>query len=132
MYNKNNAYIIQRVKQWNCEKQKKGQISNHEQKSSNKAATINRDPRPKDRKQYESRMRTESWHTVIKEEHEGESERRVSKAVLAKFGHQTNQKVKRHSSNAPHFSARIKDSRSRCCRNIRGLYNAMNGQKAHM
>jgi hypothetical protein len=63
-------------------------------KSSNKATTINRDPRPKNPKQYESRMRTESWHRVIKKEHEGESECRVSKAVLVKFGHQTNQKVK--------------------------------------
>jgi hypothetical protein len=88
--------------------------------------TINRDPRPKDPKPNESRMRTEAWHRVRKEEHEGESESRVRKAVLAKFGHQTNQKVKRHS-NAPHFSAQIKDSRSCCCRNIRGLYNARNG-----
>jgi hypothetical protein len=63
--------------------------------------TINRDPRPKDPKQNESRMRTESWHRVRKEEHEGESENRVRKAVLAKFGCQTNQKVKRRS-NAPH------------------------------
>jgi hypothetical protein len=40
-------------------------------------------------------MRTESWQRVRKEEREGESESRVSKAVLVKFGHQTNQKVKR-------------------------------------
>jgi hypothetical protein len=37
----------------------------------------------------------------------GESERRVSKAVLVKFGRQTNQKMKRRS-NAPHFSAESK------------------------
>jgi hypothetical protein len=66
--------------------------------------TINRDPRPKDPKQNESTMRRESWQRVRKEEREGESESRVSKAVLAKFGHQTNQKVKRRS-DAPHFSA---------------------------
>jgi hypothetical protein len=42
-------------------------------------------------------MRTESWHRVRKEEHEEESEYRVSKGVLAKFGHQTNQNVKRQS-----------------------------------
>jgi hypothetical protein len=53
-------------------------------KSSNKPTTINRDP--KDPKQNESRMRTESWHRVRKEEHVGESECRVSRAVLAKFG----------------------------------------------
>jgi hypothetical protein len=48
-------------------------ISNHKQKAgSSKAATINRDPRPKDPKQNESTMRTESWHRVRKEEHEGE------------------------------------------------------------
>jgi hypothetical protein len=35
-------------------------------------------------------MRTGSWHRVRKEEHEGESECRVSKAVLAKSGHQAN------------------------------------------
>ena len=51
-------------------------------------------------------MRTESWQRVRKEEREGESESRVSKAVLAKFVRQTNQKVKRRS-DAPHFSARI-------------------------
>ena len=107
-------------------------ISNHEQKAvANKAATINRDPRPKDPKQNESTTRTESWQRVRKEEREGESESRVSKAVLANFGRQTNQKVKRRS-DAPHFLARMKDSRSRCCGNIRGLYNAMNGKKAHM
>jgi hypothetical protein len=85
---------------------KKGAISNHEQKAaSNKAATINRDPRPKDPKQNESTMRTESWPRVRKEECEGESESRVSKAVLlaTKFGCQTNQKVKRRTSDAPHF-----------------------------
>jgi hypothetical protein len=100
-------------------------------KSSKKAATINRDPRPKDPKQNESTTRTESWQRVRKEEREGESESRVSKAVLAKFGRQTNQKVKRRS-DAPHFSARMKDSRSRCCGNIRGLYNTMNGRMARM
>jgi hypothetical protein len=52
-------------------------------------------------------MTTESRHTIEKEEHEGESEHRVSKAVLAKFGCQTNQKVKRLG-NAPHFSAESK------------------------
>jgi hypothetical protein len=52
-------------------------------------------------------MRTESWHRVRKEEHEGESECRVSKAVLAKFGHQTNQKVKRRGK-APHFLPKSK------------------------
>jgi hypothetical protein len=65
--------------------------------------TINRDPGIQN-KQNESRMRTESWYRVRKEEHEGESKCRVSKAVLVKFGHQTNQKVKRQS-NAPHFLA---------------------------
>jgi hypothetical protein len=50
-------------------------------------------------------MRTESWHRVRKEEHEGESEWRVSKAVLVKFGCQTNQKVKRRGNAAPHFLA---------------------------
>jgi hypothetical protein len=64
--------------------------------------------RPNDLKQNESRTRIESWHRERKEEHEGESECRVSKAVLAKFGHRTNQKVKRQS-NARHFLARIKD-----------------------
>jgi hypothetical protein len=105
-------------------------ISNHEQKAvANKAVTINRDPRPKDLKQNESTTRIESWQRVRKEEYEGESEQsRVSKVVLAKFGHLTNQKVKRRG-NAPYFSA---ESRSCCCRNIRGLYNAMNGQMAHM
>jgi hypothetical protein len=104
-------------------------ISNHEQKAvANKAVTINRDPRPKDPKQNESTTRIESWQIVRKEECEGESESRVSKVVLAKFGHITNQKVKRQG-NAPYFSA---ESRSCCCRNIRGLYNAMNGQMAHM
>jgi hypothetical protein len=39
-------------------------------------------------------MRTESWHRVRKEEHEGESKCRVSKVNIAKFGHQTNQKRK--------------------------------------
>jgi hypothetical protein len=43
------------------------------------------------------KTRTESWHRVRKEEHEGESEHRVSKVVLVKFGRQTNQKVKRRS-----------------------------------
>jgi hypothetical protein len=57
-------------------------------KSSNKARTINRDPR-QDPKQNELRMRTESWHRVRKEEHGGESERSLSKVVLAKFGHKT-------------------------------------------
>jgi hypothetical protein len=52
-------------------------------------------------------MRTESWHRVRKEEHEEESEHRVSKAVLVKFRHQTNQKVKRRG-NAPHFLAESK------------------------
>jgi hypothetical protein len=37
-------------------------------------------------------MRTELWQRVRKEEREGESESRVSKAVLAKFGCQTKQK----------------------------------------
>ena len=54
-------------------------------KSSNKATTINRDPRPKDLKQNELTTRTESWQRVRKEKHEGESESRVSKVVLAKF-----------------------------------------------
>jgi hypothetical protein len=66
----------------------------------------NNQQRPKDPKQNESRMRKESCHRVRKEEHEGESKHRISKAVLAKFGHlmQINQKVKRQS-NAPHFLA---------------------------
>jgi hypothetical protein len=52
-------------------------ISNHQQKAvTMRATTINRDPE-KDPKQNESRMRTESWHRVRKEEHEGESKRRV-------------------------------------------------------
>jgi hypothetical protein len=56
--------------------EKKGDIKPRT-KSSNKAATINR---TKDLKQNELRMRTESWHRVRKEGHEGESECRVSKA----------------------------------------------------
>jgi hypothetical protein len=63
-----NAYIIQRVKQWNC---KKRRDIKPRTKSSNKAATINRDPRPKDPKQIESTTRTESWQRVRKEEREG-------------------------------------------------------------
>jgi pyruvate carboxylase len=65
-------------------------ISNQEQKAVTKSC--NNQQRPKDLKQNESRMRTESWHRVRKEEHEGESECRVSKAVLVKFGCQTNEK----------------------------------------
>jgi hypothetical protein len=67
-------------------------ISNHEQKAVVKQSHGNQQ-RHKDQKQNEPRMRTESWHRVRKEEHEGESEPRVSKAVLVKFGCQTNQKV---------------------------------------
>jgi hypothetical protein len=52
-------------------------------------------------------MRTESWQRVRKEEREGESESRVSKVVLAKFGRLTNQKVKRRG-NTPHFLAESK------------------------
>jgi hypothetical protein len=55
---------------------------------SSKQHSYDNQQRPKDPKQNESRMRTESWHRVRKEQHEGESEHRVSKAVLAKFGHQ--------------------------------------------
>jgi hypothetical protein len=79
-------------------------ISNHQQKAvTMRATTINRDP-AKDPKQNESRMRTESWHRVRKEEHEGESKRRVRKAVLAKFGCQTNQReVKRQRDEATHL-----------------------------
>jgi hypothetical protein len=59
--------------------------------------------RPKDPKQNELRTRTESWHRVRKEEHKGESKHRVSKAVLANFGCQINQKVKRQSNTATSF-----------------------------
>jgi hypothetical protein len=49
-------------------------ISNHKQKAVTKL------------QQSTERTRTESWHRVRKEEHEGESKCRVSKAVLAMFG----------------------------------------------
>jgi hypothetical protein len=110
-------------------------ISNHQQNAVTMRATTikNRDP-AKDPKQNESRTRTESWHRVRKEEHEGESKRRVRKAVLAKFGCQVPNKSKKseETKQRTSFLGRIRDSRSRCCRKIRGLYNAMNGQKAHM
>jgi hypothetical protein len=85
-------------------REKKGyQTTNKKQYITIRATTINRDP-AKDPKQNESRMRTESWHRVRKEEHEGESKRRVRKAVLAKFGCQTNQrKVKRRRDEATHL-----------------------------
>jgi hypothetical protein len=79
-------------------------ISNHEQKAVTKPQ---QSTETQGSQQNELRTRTESWHRVRKEEHEGESERGVSKAVLVKFGSQTNQKVKRQG-NAPHFLAESK------------------------
>jgi hypothetical protein len=48
-------------------------------------------------------MRTGSWHRVRKEEHEGESECRVSKAVLAKSGHQANKSKSEARDEATHL-----------------------------
>jgi hypothetical protein len=83
-------------------------ISKPPTKSSNNAMTINRDP-AKDPKQNELRMRTESWHRVRKEGHEGESKHRVRKAVLAKFGCQANQRqVKRQRGGPTHLISQLK------------------------
>jgi hypothetical protein len=79
----------ERVKQWNHKKKR-------DIKPRTKAVTSHdKQQSPRDLKQNESRMRTESWHEVRKQEHQGESRSKVSKVVCVKFGLQTNQKVMR-------------------------------------
>jgi hypothetical protein len=50
-----------------------------------------------DKQQRCKDARKESWHRVKKDEHEVESKHRLSKAVFAKFGRKSIQKVKRGS-----------------------------------
>jgi uncharacterized protein (DUF4415 family) len=85
---------MQKVKQQNHEKCKKG----HQTMNKKQHKSHNNQQRPKDPNQNELRMRAELGHRVRRRDMKERVKCRVSKVVLAKFGCQTNQKVKRRSS----------------------------------